>query len=232
LILLSSLYNSIIRGIDTIMAYDSTARKMRLNGNPRDVEFSGIDAFERDPELDLGEREGRVSNLDSADVTPDMTDAKQPLMSSEIMESRKGSVFRPAESVRKNSGSKMESVFRSTAPATVSVPHNFRFSNSTATRLATTPISSPIFPGFSQSEGFTDGKRRDFEESKARYEGELEAVLNLEEEDVRNNLKFAGEFYLGGVFLGREPRLLLGALNITLLLRTFSHHRNTSNHQE
>jgi hypothetical protein len=209
LILFTSLYD-VIRGIDRTMTNEGSARKMRLNGNSSDMEFPGIDAFERDLPLGLGEREGRVSFLDSADVTPDVTSAKLSMMSSEIIESRKGSVFRPAVSVRKNLGSKTESVFRSAASATDSVPNNFRFSKSTVTRLATTPISSPVFPGFSQSEGFTDGKRRDLEESKARYEGELEAVLNLEEEDVMNKLKFAEEFYLGEYPNETESRGVFG----------------------
>ncbi len=54
-----------------------------------------------------------------------------------------------------------------------------------------------MFAGFPQNEGSEDDKQKDFNESRARYEGELETVLKLEEESVTDKLKFAEDFCLG-----------------------------------
>ncbi len=124
------------------------------------------------------EREERSTSLSAADVTPDKSKVIQPLMSSENLGSRMGSVFRPAASLSQNLGSKTGSVFRSTASA----PKNIRFPSSTVTRPATTPIASPVFAGFPRYEDSEDTKRRDFEESQARYEMEKEKVWTQGEE--------------------------------------------------
>ena len=139
------------------------------------------------------EREERSTSLSAADVTPDKSKVIQPLMSSENLGSRMGSVFRPAASLSQNLGSKTGSVFRSTASA----PKNIRFPSSTVTRPATTPIASPVFAGFPRYEDSEDTKRRDFEESQARYEMEKEKVWTQGEESVTDKLKFVEIFYLG-----------------------------------
>ena len=129
-------------------------RKFQVNGNLDDMERLGVGASEDDVGLVLEEREERFSSLGAADVTPDTSKEKRTLMSAPSLGSRTGSVFRPAVSVGKNMGSKSESVFRSTS----SMDQNFRFPNSTVSRPAITPISSPVFFWFpslgKQTEGF------------------------------------------------------------------------------
>jgi hypothetical protein len=165
------------------MANGGNAKGFHLKGNPNDVGFS----VSAEPELNLEEQ---FTNLGAADVTPDKLKIKQPLMSSSILESRTGSVFHPAASVMQNLGSNSELVFRSTS-------QNIRNPNSAVQRPAITPISSPVFAGFTLNVGSRDGKQRDFDESRARYVGEMETVLNLGEESVADKLKFAEDFYLG-----------------------------------
>jgi hypothetical protein len=152
------------------------------------VELSVFAESERD-------MEEQFSNLGAADVTPDKFSnltmkLKQPLMSSSILEPRTGSVFHPAASVTQNLGSNSGLVFRS-------ISQNTRHPNSAVQRPAITPISSPVFADFNQNVGSRDGQQRDFDESRARYVGELETVLNLGEESVEDKLKFAEDFYLG-----------------------------------
>ena len=140
------------------MANEGNARGFQLKGKPNDVEFSAFAESERN-------LEEQFSNLGAADVTPDQMKLKQPLMSSSILESRTGSVFHPAASVTRNLGSNSELVFRSTS-------QNIRNQNLAVSRPAITPISSPVFAGFTQNVGSRDGKQRDFDESRARYVGE------------------------------------------------------------
>jgi hypothetical protein len=214
-------YN-VIRDIDHSMANEGNARGFQSKGKSSDVELPVFPESVRD-------MEEQFSNLDAVDVTPDKLKTKQPLMSPSNLESRTGFAFHPAASVTQNLGSNLGLGFRSTS-------QNTFHPNSAVQRLAITPISSPVFAGFTQNASSRDGKRRDLEESNARYEGDLEAVLNLEEEDVMHNLKVAEQFYLGeypdetesrGVF-GTKAEISSG-LTITPLLRTFSHHRNTRN---
>ncbi len=150
-----------IRGIDKTTTNDGNARRVRLNGKSNDMELSDVEASERELDFVSDEPAERFSSLGAADVTPDKSKVRQSLMSSESLESRTGSVFRPAVSVTQNMGSKSESVFCSTSSAA----QNFRFPNSTVRRPAITPISSPVFAGFSQNEGSEDGKQKDFDES-------------------------------------------------------------------
>jgi hypothetical protein len=215
------------------MTNDVNGRRVQLKGKLNDMELSGVGASEGDVELVPEEREERFSSLGAADVTPDTSKVKQTLMSASNLGSRMGSVFRPAVSVAQNMGSKSESVFRSTSSAA----QNFRFSNSTVTRPAITPISSPVSAGFPQNEGSWENKQKDFDESRARYEEELEAGMKLGGDSVTDKLRSAEDFYLGeypdelgsrGVF-GTKASIAAGALIIILLLHQFSLHRHTSN---
>jgi hypothetical protein len=76
------------------------------------MELSGVGASERELDFVSDERAERFSSLGAADVTPDKSKVRQSLMSSGSLESRTGSVFRPAVSVTQNMGSKSESVLK------------------------------------------------------------------------------------------------------------------------
>ena len=164
-------------------------RKFQVNGNLDEMELFGVGASEDDMGLVLEEREERFLSLGAGDVTPDTSKEQRTLMSAPNLGPRMGSVFRPAVSVGKNMGSKSESVFRSTS----SMAQNFRFPHSTVSRPAITPISSPVFAGFPAWEN----KQKDFDESKARYEEELELGMKLGGDSVMDKLHFAEDFYLG-----------------------------------
>ena len=101
-----------IRGIDKTTTNDGNARRVRLKGKSNDMELSGVGASERELDFVSDERAERFLSLGAADVTPDKSKVRQSLMSSGSLESRTGSVFRPAVSVTQNMGSKTEFVLK------------------------------------------------------------------------------------------------------------------------
>ena len=99
--------------------------------------------------IDPASRE-RMTGIADVDATTERQNSVSG--STEKKEQRMGPVFRP---------------MLSSAP-------NFRFMNSTVARPGITPIASPVFAVFGHTGDLGANRRRDEDESHARYEKEVE----------------------------------------------------------
>ena len=123
----------------------------------------------------MSAREGLARSLVEPDVTPDVNGNVKPSLTSprERLDSRVGSVSRP----------------------TIPRSQDFLFQSSTIFRPETTPISSPVFTGFIPSEGYERGRQVDEDESHARYDGEVEELLNPGYGQMVARLKEVQDYY-------------------------------------
>jgi hypothetical protein len=87
----------------------------------------------------------------------------------------------------------MGSVFR---PTTLSTS-NFRFDNLTVMRsgIKQTPIASPVFAGFGPTEDYGQNRLRDENESRARYEREVDEIMNPGDRELVDRVKEVADFY-------------------------------------
>jgi hypothetical protein len=72
---------------------------------------------------------------------------------------------------------------------------DFRFQNSTVFRPGMTPISSPVFAGFIPSGGHERGRRVDEDESRARYDREMEELMSPRPGEIETRIQEVQDFY-------------------------------------
>ena len=160
----------ITRNQGRTMASPDNVPPGRLNGNSYvESEIAELDlALQR-----LAGREGLARSL--VDETPDGQRNAIPSLTSSTA----------------NLGSRFGSVFHTTAPQS----QDFRLQNSTVFRPETTPISSPVFTGFFPNEVHESGRRGDENESRARYDREIEEVMNPGHGEMVSRLKEVQDYY-------------------------------------
>jgi hypothetical protein len=154
------------------MATDN-AMESQLNGQKFDVTSPIPDALELAWRR-IADREGMSRNLTEPGETPDRSErAKPSLTSTGNTNFREGSVFHP----------------------TASLSQNFRLQKSTVVGPEITPISSPVFAGFSRSEDHEEGRRRGESDSRDRYDGEVGELMNPGYGEMLARLNEVKEFY-------------------------------------
>ena len=142
----------------------------QLNGQKVDITNPDLDALELEWQR-IADREGMSRNLTQPGPTPDRSERAKPSLTSSGK--TKGSVFRP----------------------TTSLPRNFRLQKSTVVGPEMTPISSPVFAGFSRSEDKEEGSRMGESETFDRYDGEVGELLNPGYGEMLARLNEVKEFY-------------------------------------
>ena len=79
--------------------------------------------------------------------------------------------------------------------STISSAPNFRLLTTSSSRPGITPISSPVFAGFGHIGDPGANRRRDEDESHARYEREMDEITNPEDIELIDRVKEVADFY-------------------------------------
>ena len=145
----------------------------QLNGQKIDVTSPVFDALGLAWRR-IADREGMSRNLTESGETPDRSErAKPSLTSTGKTNFREGTVFHP----------------------TASLSQNFLVPKSTVVGPEITPISSPVFAGFSRSEDHEEGRRRGESDSRDRSDCEVGGLVNPGYGEMLARLNEVQEFY-------------------------------------